>query len=216
MLSLLQSSRPYVRLCSDSLNLQLNGFVHLAIGFLFVVFFYQQAGERTQQVQKNTHLTRRFLSYNHPRKTRTVSHTNTQTQSHTEIKACHKETDLPRLTQVQMSQCAWISFGIVPAPSFDKEVFLSPRRDMTVSSGLRSPRQQSGFCRRWHRWTHLADTHTHTYAWREKMKDFQMGHIMNFPVAFKSAQKHADRYVISAWTIDPHTRRQYIVSFPVH
>lgn len=60
------------------------------------------------------------------------------------LRLCHKETDLPGLTQVQMSQCGWISFGIVSAPSFDKEVFLSPRRDMTVSSGLGSPRQHSG------------------------------------------------------------------------
>lgn len=73
----------------------------------------------------------------------------TQIHSHTlRLRLCEKETDLPRLTQVQMSQCGWISFGIVSAPSFDKEVFLSPRPDMILSSGLRSPRQHGEFAER--------------------------------------------------------------------
>ena len=56
----------------------------------------------------------------------------------------------------------------------------------------------------------------HTHEQREKMKDFQMGHTMNFPVAFKSAQEHADIYVSSAWTTHTHADiTQYIVSFPV-
>ncbi len=169
VLSLLQSSCPYVRLCSVSLNLQLNGFVHLAIGFFLFLFFVfcffftsREGWEDTTSAKK--HLASRFLSYNPPRKTHTHSptHTHTHMQLHTEIKACQKDGDLPRLTQVQMSQCGWISFGIVSAPSFDKEVFLSPRRDMTVNSGLRSPRQHSGFCQGGHRWTHLAEIHTQT------------------------------------------------------
>lgn len=37
-----------------------------------------------------------------------------------EIKACQKGGDLLRLTQVQMSQCGWISSGILSASSFKK------------------------------------------------------------------------------------------------
>lgn len=75
-------------------------------------------------------LTGRFLSYNPPREKNNNTKTQrlrTQTESHTEIKACQKETDLSRLTQVQMSQCGWISFGILSAPSFKKRggVFFS-------------------------------------------------------------------------------------------
>lgn len=117
--------------CSDTLNLQVNAFVHRAVVFCF--FLPAGRGERTQQVQKTSHQ-QIFLTILPGKKkkqthTRTVS-THTQTQSHAEIKACQKETDLPRLTQVQMSQCGWISFGIVSMPSFDKEVFFC-RRDET-------------------------------------------------------------------------------------
>lgn len=142
VLSLLQSSRPYVRLCSDSLNLQLNGFVHLAIGFFFFFrfFFYQQGGVRGHNKCKKNLTSRKH--------TRTVTNKHTHKHSCTlRLRLVRKETDLPGLTRVQMSQCGWISFGIVSAPSFDKEVCLSPRWDMTVSSGLRSPRQHSGFVR---------------------------------------------------------------------
>lgn len=169
VLSLLQSSRPYVRLSSESLNLQLNGFVHLAIGFLFCFvlgFFTSREGwEDTTSAKK--HLTSRFLSYNPPRKTHTHSLL-AQTQSHTEIKACQKETDLQRLTQVQMSQCGWISCGIVSVPSFDKEVFLVPRRDATVSSGLGSPRQQQWVLSERTQVNPLSCyTHTHTQSERK-------------------------------------------------
>lgn len=104
VLSLLQSSRPYVRLCSDSLNLQLNGFVHLAIGFFFFFsfFFYQQGGVRGHNKCKKT---------SHQQKTHTHSHkqTHTQTQLHIEIKACQKRNGFARAnTSTDVSM--WMDF----------------------------------------------------------------------------------------------------------
>lgn len=140
VLSPFQSSRPYVRVCSDTLNLQVSAFVHCA-----VVFFNQQGGVRGHNKCKK-HLTSRFFLQSSQEKNKKQTHT--PTQSHAEIKACQKETDLPRLTQVQMSQCGWISFGIVSVPSFDKEVFFC-RRDETRQLARASGRHgnAAGFVR---------------------------------------------------------------------
>lgn len=126
VLSLFQSRRPYVRVCSDTLNLQVNAFVHCAVVFWWFFFTSREGWEDTTSAKN---ISPADFSYNPPRKKKKAD-THTQTQSHAEIKACQKETDLPRLTQVQMSQCGWISFGIVSVPSFDKEVFFC-RRDET-------------------------------------------------------------------------------------
>lgn len=183
----------------------------LQLDFFFCFFCFLPAGrgERTQQVQK-THLTSRFLSYNPPRKTHTHSLSHTQTQLHIEIKACQKETDLSRLTQVQMSQCGWISFGIVSAPSFDKEVFLSARRDMTVSSGLRSPRQHSGFCRRGHRWTHLAETHAQIERENERFSD----RVHNgLPSCIQECMETCwPICYLNMWTLELHTHTHIVIT----
>lgn len=160
--------------------------------FVFCFFTSREGWEDTSAKKQ---LTGRFLSYNPPRekkkKNTKTQRLRTQTESHTEIKACLKETDLSRLTQVQMSQCGWISFGILSAPSFKKGAgFFFCHRDKMRELAPNLGRHGNIVGVREHRWTHLVVRHT----WSNKGNG--EGAQWTTQVVLISAGIQADKYLV--------------------